>query len=254
MNWCYASASAIGSSHIRSGTRLQDARRCFLADAPDGTPWFVAVVSDGAGSASFGGQGASLVCHTLSQLARAHLSCAAHAPDDATLHHWIDQARSRISEAAQSRALTPRDFAATLVMLMVSPECVLVAHVGDGAVVCRDKASAGWHVVSAPQHGEYASTTWFITDEPQARVRFTRLPNDFSAFAAFSDGIESLVINSATGCAAPGFFNPMARPLDNSPIIGHDAALSRSLTQFLASPRLNERTDDDKTLVLAVVK
>ncbi|MGV7092612.1 PP2C family serine/threonine-protein phosphatase [Siccibacter turicensis] len=254
MKWCYASASAIGSSHLRSGTRLQDARRCFVTDDVDGAPWFVAIVSDGAGSASFGGQGASLVCHTLGQLARSYLADHAATPDDATLSGWIAQARTRIDEAARARALTPRDFAATLVMLMVSPETVLVAHVGDGAVVCREKTSGEWRVASAPQHGEYASTTFFITDAPGPRVRFTRLANDFSAFAAFSDGIESLVIDSASGRAAPGFFTPMARPLDSSQATGNDLALSRSLTQFLASPRLNERTDDDKTLVIAVSK
>lgn len=254
MTWCYASASVPGSSHLRSGIRLQDAQRCFVTPDVEGRPWFVAVISDGAGSASYGGQGASLVCRTLSTRVRNHLALYSSLPEEATIASWIEQTRERIRQAANERDLVSRDFAATLVLLIVSEGDVLVVHVGDGAVVCREKTQGEWRVLSAPAHGEYASTTYFVTDESGPHLRFTRESNKFDAFAAFSDGIEDLVIDSRTGRAANGFFVPMARPLDASATTGNDAALSQSLAQFLASDRLNERTDDDKTLVIAVSK
>lgn len=254
MEWCYAAASVVGLSHIRAGTRLQDAKNCFVVSSAGGRRVLFAVVADGAGSAKFGGQGASIVCRTLTSQARGALLGAKELPDDETIWTWLDIARDRIQVAAEKRELTPRDFAATLVLVMVSPEAIVTAHVGDGAVVVRNKDNALWSVLSEPQHGEYASTTYFVTDDPQPALRIGRYPNQFNAIAAFSDGIENLVLDSMTGAASAAFFTPMAKPLDGSATIGRDCALSRSLASFLASDRLNERTDDDKTLIIAVLK
>lgn len=254
MDWCYAAASVVGLSHIRAGTRLQDAKYCFVAEGADGRRLLFAVVADGAGSAKFGGQGASIVCRTFANLARSALRGATTLPDDETIWAWLDIARDRIQLAAKKRELTPRDFAATLVLIMASPEEIVTAHIGDGAVVVRDRDSALWTVLSKPHHGEYASTTYFVTDDPQPALRIGRHPSQFNAIAVFSDGIENLVLDSVTGAASPAFFNPMAKPLDGATAAGKDRTLSRSLATFLASDRLNERTDDDKTLILAVPK
>lgn len=253
MNWCYAAASVVGLSHVRAGTRLQDAKKSFVCDSNKGRRLF-AVVSDGAGSATFGGQGASIVCRTFAGHARLALSAGKGLPDDETIWSWLDESRDRIQLAAGKREKTPRDFAATLVLVMASATEVVTAHIGDGAVVARDSEGGAWTVLSEPHHGEYASTTYFVTDDPQPAMRIGRFPNHFDALAAFSDGIENLVIDSATGEPSAGFFNPMAKPLNASAATGEDKGLSKSLATFLASDRLNERTDDDKTLVIAVAK
>ncbi len=254
MEWCYAAASVVGLSHIRTGTRLQDAKHCFVASGTDGRRVLFAVVADGAGSANFGGQGASIICRTLASQARSALRDAAELPDDETIWTWLDIARDRIQRAAKKRELTSRDFATTLVLFMASPEAVVTAHIGDGAIVVRDRDNDLWRVLSKPHHGEYASTTYFVTDDPQPTLRIGRCPNQFNAIAVFSDGIENLVLDSVTGAASAAFFTPMAKPLDTSTATGRDCALSRSLASFLASDRLNERTDDDKTLIVAVLK
>jgi Protein phosphatase 2C len=254
MDWCYAAASVVGVSHIRAGTRLQDAKHCFVFGSDKGDRRFFAVIADGAGSAEFGGQGASILCRTMSSETRIAFQEAGGFPDDDVIWAWLDLARDRIRLAASRRARASRDFAATLVLVMASHDEVVTAHVGDGAIVARNKNDAAWIVLSEPHHGEYASTTYFVTDDPRPALRIGRYPNQFDALAAFSDGIENLVIDSATGVPSAGFFNSMAKPLDASNILGKDNALSESLAAFLASDRLNERTDDDKTLIVAVTK
>lgn len=254
MEWCYAAASVVGLSHIRDGSRLQDANHCFIARGVNGRRVLFAVVSDGAGSAKFGGQGASIICRTFASQARSALRDAPELPDDETIWTWLDIARDRIQLAAKKRELTPRDFAATLVLVMASPETIVTAHIGDGAIVARDKENALWSVLSEPHNGEYASTTYFVTDDPQPTLRIGRHPNQFNAIATFTDGIENLVLDSVTGAASSAFFAPMAKPLDASSAIGKDSKLNWSLAEFLASDRLNERTDDDKTLIIAVLK
>jgi hypothetical protein len=254
MDWCYALASVTGSSHIRAGTRLQDAKQGFVVTAPQGDSRFVAIVSDGAGSAEFGGQGASIVCRTMTVQARDYLRTHADLPDNDVIRSWLDIARDRICLAAARRNTTPREFAATMILLVASAGEIVTAHIGDGAIVARERDSFAWSVLSAPHNGEYASTTYFVTDDPHPVLRISRLENIFSSLAAFSDGIESLVLDSVSGTASPAFFTPMARPLDASLVLGKDLALSKSLASFLAGDRLNERTDDDKTLIIAVTK
>jgi hypothetical protein len=254
MHWTYAAASVIGTSHIRAGTKLQDSKHCFVTYDAAGRHLFFSVVSDGAGSAKFGGQGASIVCRTMVGEARAVLSSCVAFPNDETIWNWLDNARERIYAVAKTREAKARDFAATLVMVIASSEAILTAHIGDGAVVARRQEADEWSVLSAPHHGEYVSTTYFVTDDPQPSLRIARHNSKFNAIAAFSDGIENLVLDHATGEASPSFFGPMAKPLDASPILGRSSELSASLAEFLASERLNERTDDDKTLVIAVLK
>jgi serine/threonine protein phosphatase PrpC len=253
MDWCYAAASVVGLSHIRAGTRLQDAKHCFVF-GDKGDRRFFAVIADGAGSAEFGGQGGSIICRTVASEARSAFHDAGSLPDNDAIWSWLDIARDRIQVAASRRERTPRDFAATLVLVMASRDEVVTAHVGDGAVVARNKNNAAWTMLSEPHRGEYASTTYFVTDDPQPALRIGRHPNQFDALAVFSDGIENLVIDSATGRPSAGFFNPMAKPLNASTSLGKDSALSKCLATFLASDRLNERTGDDKTLIVAVTK
>jgi len=250
-NWIFAAASVRGTSHVRAGTRLQDAKRCFELTTPMGVPVFCSVVSDGAGSAKFGGEGASLVCRTFATSVQEFLEASAELPDEEVIWSWMDDARDRIANAARKRDLTPRDFAATLVFTLATPEEVVLCHIGDGAAVGREAQTGEWVTLSHPENGEYASTTYFITDEQGPHARFQRYDGEFDAVAAFSDGIEGLVIDSKTGSPHPGFFQPVIRPLEASEGHGRQTLLSKQLAQFLDSSRINERTDDDKTLVVA---
>lgn len=252
MPWKYAAASVRGTGHVRTGTRLQDAKRCFEISSRQGLVSLIVVISDGAGSANFGGEGASIVCRTLATSAAVTLREAAELPSDQIVWSWVDEIRDRIHLAASKRNQTPRDFAATMILLLATPEGILTAHIGDGAAVGRNRASRGWHVLSSPVHGEYASTTYFVTDDPAPKLRITRYQDDFDAICVFSDGIENLVLDHVSGEASPAFFVPIAKPLDGASESGKNYALSKGLASFLDSDRLNERTDDDKTLIIAV--
>ena len=254
MGWCYATASVRGTSHIKAGTRLQDAKNCFEVKNSENESIFCAVISDGAGSAQFGGQGASLACRLLGQAIKEHFRRFQHHPAESDVWDWIDEVRDAIQISASRRGVTARDFASTLILLIADKSSVAIGHVGDGAVVGRHSSSGEWSLLSAPENGEYASTTYFITDSPAPKFRYQIVTNEFDAFAAFTDGIEGLVLDSKTGTPHPRFFTPMVEPLKRSDFNGRDASLSGHLARFLDSERVNERTDDDKTLVLALRK
>ena len=251
--WSWIAAACRGTSHERSATRLQDARSCFVTTGGRSSV-FVATVADGAGSAEFGGEGASLVCRSLATAIRKHFRTASILPSDEQLSSWVDAARDRIFAVAARRGKVPRDYASTLICTVTDGWELLVAHIGDGCVVVKDGITQQWKAPSWPDHGEYASTTRFVTDEPAAKLRIARQTGQFDAVVVFSDGLERLSLDFKTCQPFDRFFDVICRPLYSTPAAGRDSALSGQLKAYLNSEAINSRTDDDKTLVIAVAK
>lgn len=242
--WKWIAASRRGTSHERSGTHRQDAYRC--VEARYGR--LIAAVADGAGSASHGRYGAVITCRLLTSKAQAH----GKVPDRSLFEEWIDELRDTIASTASRHELTMRDFAATMLFAMTDARNLFVAHIGDGAIVRRDEPGGQWECVSWPASGEYASTTYFVTDDAGVRLRTETFDRPPHALALFSDGIERLVLDFANQTAPSGFFDTMAGAMRDSNLSGVQRSLSRQLHSYLGSPKINERTDDDKTMVVAV--
>lgn len=242
--WRWAAASTIGTSHLRAGSRKQDAYT-IKVPAPGA---LCLIVSDGAGSASHGGQGASLVCRMLSTAVGEWMRVCAGLPSDEEVREWIDAIRDRIALVAEKRGLTKRHFASTLVALIVRDGEMLSLQVGDSALVARKEG--GWKALCWPENGEFASTTYFLTDDPEPRLRIVRAADEYEAFAAFSDGIESVALHHSAREPHARFFDPMMKPVDAAIERGRLMNLSSALGRYLDGSAICERTDDDKTLVL----
>ena len=252
MQWTWAAASCRGTSHVQAGTRCQDAHSVSIAHGD--AQQLVAVLCDGAGSAQLGGQGAALTTRCMSQQALAYFRIHCHHPSDEDVLAWVENTRNKISELASSRRLTPRDFATTLILVLSNATETLVIHVGDGSVVLRDAVTQRWQALSWPAHGEYASSTNFITDAPDAVVRIERCDGPTSSIVAFTDGLERLALNFAEKIAHAPFFSGIVAPLDASLASGRDPSLSAQLAAYLDGKAVNDRTDDDKTLMIAVLR
>lgn len=191
-----------------------------------------------------------MIVRSLGTSLRRHIHDQAQPPGEEHIWDWIDTGRGQLAHAAKVRALPRRDFACTLLMVVWSEVSVVVAHVGDGAVVGR-RTDGSWQTMSEPETGQYASTTYFITDDRSPRLRVKQFAPDFDALAVFSDGIEHLALDQRSSLPHPPFFDGIMKPLDRCPTPGKNTDLSRALAQFLDGPRVCDRTDDDKTLVLA---
>ena len=251
MAWTWAVASARGTSHARAGSRLQDAYVCFALEHTLSP--FVAIVSDGAGSAGYGGQGASLVCRSIATRVRRYFEgTVAGLPGDAEVEGWIDETRDLIVAVAARRSLEPREFAATLLLVINCGNESLIAHIGDGCAVLKEAETGAWIAPSWPEQGEYASTTYFVTDEVSLRLRVTRVSAGIDAVVAFTDGLERLALDMVVRKPFARFFEAMIQPVLQAPGVGRDRKLSTQLTTYLDSDAVTARTDDDKTLILAI--
>ena len=250
-SWEWAGAKATGTSHIRAGKRCDDFGGCLLVSCA-GAETLIAVASDGAGSAEHSAIGSRLATIRFIRCASEFLKSGGSIASltQQTVLNWLDDVRDCISGAAVKLECTPRDFAATLVACIAGPDHATFVHVGDGAAVFRLKDSSEWQIGSWPAHGEYASSTYFVTDEPEPRIAVSHVPGSIGEVSVFTDGIERLVLDFSNQTAFAPFFERVFAALKGE---GHprDRSISKQLGVLLDSPSVCDKTDDDKTLILA---
>lgn len=249
--WSWVGARATGTSHAGDEEPCADAGACREIRAPNG-PTLVAVASDGAGSAPLSHLGSAIVARSFCRSASAHLRAGRDvaAIDASVAGEWLDEIRDRIARRAELACRPPRAFASTMVGVVVGPDAAVVVHVGDGACALRVAGETTWRVPSWPAQGEYAATTYFVTDDPEPRLSVVLVEERVEEVAVFTDGMERLALDFAARTAFDRFFESVFPALRRAPP-GRGRALSRDLHDFLDSAPVTDRTEDDKTLVMA---
>jgi hypothetical protein len=247
MMWRYAAGQATGSAHDKTGVPCQDRFACATLLEND---TLIAVVADGAGTAAMAHLGAEIAVSTVSSVAQ--LGVRADRKDlQSVLREAAALARKRLVEAAQDRSLQPRDLACTLLAVVLAPLGSAALQIGDGVIVIADQEPQ-WRWVFWPQKGEYANTTFFLSDERAlADAVACDLSDDVQDVALMSDGVEPLALHFASRTAHGPFFKSVFTPLHANAADGEAAELSAALSAMLATPAVRTRTDDDTTLVLA---
>lgn len=244
--WRLAAARATGRSHVRSGLPCQD--RFAFQLLPDGS--LIAALADGAGSAEHGEIGAeTAVLTVISRLY--HALNAGRTDFDAVLYEAATDARTAVVEVADRQQAEPRSYACTLLAVLLTRDRGAALQIGDGVIVIKHDHDE-WMWVFWPQRGEYANTTYFITDDTALqRLQVDALPGAITDVALMSDGLEALAVHYANQRVHQPFFTGMFRPLLQSTGTEEIKELSDSLQQFLASEQVSSRTDDDVSLILA---
>jgi hypothetical protein len=250
--WRYVHASVEGTSHLFAHLPCQDASDSCLLKKPTGEEILALVVADGAGSAVHGKEGAELACQKmlelLSQCFTSNMTLSEVTKDKVS--EWVNQVVLSITKVADKQELTARDYACTLLLAMIDQQGSLFLQIGDGAIVVNTQ-EGGYKPVFWPMSGEYANTTYFITDlQVLEYLQFTMVFEPIDEVALFSDGLQRLALQHHTRQAHTPFFLPMFSRLRQEPD-GFSKSLSYQLEEFLGSAPVNRRTDDDKTLVLA---
>jgi hypothetical protein len=251
--WRYVAASVIGTSHEKTGGTCQDANDCRIYASPAGEKILAAAVADGAGSAICGGEGASRACRALLSLMNEYLDSGRTVEEVTgdTVRSWITTIQNLLEEEAKAVSRERRDFACTILGLLVSESCAACLQVGDGVIALADSEEHAYGHVFWPDRGEYANTTHFVTeDDAIEHLQFESVKRRIVEAALLTDGLQTIALNYQQRTAHEPFFKGLFAPL-RSAEEGCSRELSESLVAFLSSPRVNEKTDDDKTLVLA---
>lgn len=246
--WKLLYESVPGVSHEAVGLPCQDHSLSEWIETAGETVLLVAC-ADGAGSADHADIGARVACEAITGQVRDAVVNGTRIPDinGDMVTAWHRRVRERLSAEADRRSARLRDFACTLLTAIVGEGQAVFSQVGDGAIVLRE--GDGYRTVFWPQSGEYLNTTNFLTDEEfDRRLEFRAHAERVDELALFTDGLQMLTLRYADRSVHRPFFEPMflaLRAADSA------SALQAPLRDFLTSPAVNGRTDDDKTLILA---
>lgn len=158
----------------------------------------------------------------------------------------VKAAREAVEAEAAARGKPARDLACTLLVAIVRPSLLAAAQVGDGAVVVGP-AAGEILALTKPNFGEYLNETTFITapEAPDPQLGFWR--GNLAHWAMLTDGLQMLALKMPAATPHPPFFLPLFEFITSAP---DRAQAEAALVQFLRSPRIRERTDDDLTLLL----
>ena len=246
--WKYVLESTQGWRHKENDQRCQDSCRSAILKHGDESILILAC-SDGAGSASHAERGAQLACDGIIRAVAEEFTanrCLLDIERDVALG-WCNAIRDSLTSEASALAVPVRELACTLLFAVLGETASICFQIGDGAIVANREGK--YEAVFWPQSGEYINTTNFLTDATfEKNALFSLIRDPINEAAIFSDGLERLALNYANKAAHGPFFEPMFRALRS---VVEPESLAVPLRQFLDSPQVMERTDDDKTLILA---
>lgn len=272
--WRVIAASVVGSGHVRAGVPCQDAHAYRIL--PDGT--LLIAVADGAGSAARAAEGAAAaVRHAVAAMAEvlgvptaARIADRVGGPalaDDpwgpagdgdggdgdfpyrSAVSAGFRAARAALEDLAITAWEPLRAYACTLTCAVAGSGRLAVGQIGDGVAIAR-RLDGDLFAASRPQKGEYANEAHFLT-RPDALeiVAYGVAPGPVDAVGLTTDGLLRLALRWPELVPHAPFWAPL---LAFAARVDDAAGASDQLAAFLGSPRVAARTDDDKTLVLAV--
>jgi len=245
--WHISGASVQGTSHLEKNVPCQDAHACLLTTRGD----LLLVVADGAGSAERSQDGAGIAVKQII----ASLESALQDGVSDTEPNWQALIAQAFAEALQAvvqfadSVNTPlNSFATTLACAVVSDDWLAVGQIGDGAVVAED-VDGNLFLTARPQRGEYANEAYFLTmPDALSYLSIYASRQSIRSLVLTTDGLLRLAFKLPGYEPSPQFFQPLLA----FTAAADDPEQARSdLVAFLGSVRVNSRTDDDKTLVLA---
>lgn len=263
VEWRGFAASATGTSHADRAVDCQDAHALVALEGGG----LVIAVADGAGSASRAEDGAwAAVDAAVRAAADAANQGAGQVAGEGGVAGELDggdgaaggsaragvvAARHALEELAERIAGDegegqPRlgDLACTLLVAVLTGDRIEAAQVGDGAIVARRAGS--FEVLAAGERGEFVNETCFVTSSGWSDDLRCESAAGVDAVAVMTDGLQMLALDMSDGSAHAAFFEPLLAWASGADPDGRD------LVVFLGSDKVNTRTDDDKTLALAV--
>lgn len=195
-------------------------------------------------------EGSELACETAGTFFANLLTKSPAKPissDDAKA--CLEEIRANLRKTSFGVNMPVREFACTLVGAVVTQDLALAFQIGDGALVFGEHGVL--FPVFWPESGEYANMTHFVTDEEALLHLQVKICSPPEEVGVLTDGLQRLALVYATREVHAPFFEPMFKVIRATESLEECDHLSGYLEAFLDGTAVNERTDDDKTLVLA---
>lgn len=249
MMWKAIGKSIAGTSHIAVNKPCEDALSFTVATNDKEEEALLCCISDGAGSASHAATASNLVATRATELLERTIR--ENQITEATVYKVAETIYDELQQMASENNTPISEFAATMLACVITPRTSAFLQIGDGAIV-RKNETGNYHLIWWPQTGEYHNTTFFLVDDehmPNLKVLITDEPT--AEVALLTDGLQMLALSVETQNAYQPFFEGLFAPLRHATDKDKISLLNGKLKEWLNSPAINNRTDDDKTLFLA---
>lgn len=212
------------------------------------------VVSDGAGSAKYAELGSHLACSLIMEGIKDFFESGKEIYNLTrdTAERLITDFQAEVNKYSSIMELTPRDFACTLIVSVVGYKNAVFFQIGDGAIVISKAGEEGYSPVFWPSKGEYENSTHFAVDRDSVLIymKYGLAEGCVTDTAMFTDSLERIALHYKSRSAYEPFFKPLFENV-RSISSGRSNELICSMIEFLNSKKVNTRTDDDKTLIIA---
>lgn len=258
MVWKAIARSVTGTRHQEQHLPCQDFGGDRILDDV-----LIGAIADGAGSAKHAEVGARLAVETaLAYLGESEIwlqqrQCSwrvfpvepLEKLTTTVFSHMTQQVVTVLQRTATEKRADLKDFSCTLLAFVATPHWLAAMQIGDGFIVVRSPNQT-YQLLFQPDKGEYTNQTSFVTSRcALADMRTGVWTGSHPFICASTDGLESVAIHFKDWTPFPPFFKPLEEFLqeaDPNSLEHNDSYL----LNFLQSERLNQRTDDDKTLLL----
>ncbi len=246
--WRFTAKSVIGSYHVSSGLPCQDSSYACADDE-----LFIAAIADGAGS----GKLTHISSQWLTRYSVDSILAMDAIPDsfDAWMKYiWrlLGELNRNIVAMADKYQCSGSDLATTFILTVAGDSFILGVQIGDGATAVGSNGDGKFQLLTQPSHGEYYNETSFITSPDYVNnCQIKYVPEKIDNIILFSDGLQMLALDMKS--KPPRSFAPFLTPFVEF-VRNNDDRKDRDirLEGFLRSPRLLERTNDDKSINVAV--
>ena len=233
-------ASSVGKGHIDVGKPCQDA---FSFSIKNGR--LVAVVCDGAGSATHSELGAKSSAIEIARFLSDQVEAISTTTERDIVERAVETARSTIQRVAAELNVPAKEFSCTLVGAVIHADGGFLFHIGDGVGVAELENLPP--IVSFPENGEYANETYFLTAEDWvSHLKIDHFIGRISCLALMSDGTMPFAFKR-TELHGP-FMNPVKLYLASV----SEQQGSEALEATLANEATWKITNDDKTLLVVL--
>jgi len=254
MDWKYFYSSVKGTSHISNGSEKQDNCDSEMFNI-NGNNYLVSVVADGAGSAKYSDISSAYICKLFIRKSKQFLEKdSIENLSREIVVTWFDYFQKVMTRfAALYKLGSTRELATTVLYALLSENLNIFIQIGDGIIAIADEQNIS--AIFLPQNGEFLNTTNFATQSNAKEIfMFKTMSEPVKRIAIHTDGIEQIAFDFANQIPFLPFFSMFFNATDKTKNIGYSEALSKQLESFLQSERVNKKTDDDKTLFIAVAQ
>lgn len=206
------------------------------------------------------------------EAALAELTAKIEATEDLVARGKLESKKHEII-ADINKPLSARDFNATIILMLLTPQGMLTAHIGDGRMGYKTKDGV-WKALMTPHKGDEASSTVFIpNDWNQTKVPAFTMSDAYlpdvrvvhelpAAVVLMSDGCENITWSCYTRDDAGHYYDP------NTPFVGFfeplldemncdltpEARVDRLIEIINVGTRAGKSEHDDRTMLLGVFK